>query len=106
MFVIFLSVFFFKTPRPPRSTRTGTLFPYTTRFRSFFRGGDGQGRSLAAQAYGAGPAGRDRDFRFHRRRARRLGVPLPPSLPYARRNDARRKRSPEDRKSTRLNSSH
>src|SRR3546814_10698880 len=23
------------TPRPPRSTRTDTLFPYTTRFRSF-----------------------------------------------------------------------
>src|SRR3546814_8981333 len=32
--------------RPPRSTRTDTLFPYTTRFRSLRRGG----RSRAAQA--------------------------------------------------------
>src|SRR3546814_7086642 len=27
--------FFFMTRRPPRSTRTDTLFPYTTLFRSF-----------------------------------------------------------------------
>src|SRR3546814_9221091 len=27
-------VFFLKIRRPPRSTRTDTLFPYTTRFRS------------------------------------------------------------------------
>src|SRR3546814_16735077 len=29
--------------RPPRSTRTDTLFPYTTLFRSFFRGQRGLG---------------------------------------------------------------
>src|SRR3546814_13003045 len=29
-----LSVFFFMIRRPPRSTRTDTLFPYTTLFRS------------------------------------------------------------------------
>src|SRR3546814_20388586 len=29
--------------RPPRSTRTDTLFPYTTLFRSGRRGGPGQG---------------------------------------------------------------
>src|SRR3546814_5634213 len=28
------SVFFLRIRRPPRSTRTGTLFPYTTLFRS------------------------------------------------------------------------
>src|SRR3546814_4444610 len=28
------SVFFLMIPRPPRSTRTDTLFPYTTLFRS------------------------------------------------------------------------
>src|SRR3546814_9630644 len=28
------SFFFLMIPRPPRSTRTDTLFPYTTRFRS------------------------------------------------------------------------
>src|SRR3546814_2807633 len=55
--------------RPPRSTRTYTLFPYTTRFRS------------------------DRDLRLHRRRARRLGVSLPSSLSHARRDDARRERA-------------
>src|SRR3546814_20570308 len=33
MFVIFLC-FFFMIRRPPRSTRTDTLFPYTTLFRS------------------------------------------------------------------------
>src|SRR3546814_19289976 len=43
--------FFLMIRRPPRSTRTDTLFPYTTLFRSTsgtpaFRavGGDGQGR--------------------------------------------------------------
>src|SRR3546814_16408430 len=30
----FLFVFFLMTRRPPRSTRTDTLFPYTTLFRS------------------------------------------------------------------------
>src|SRR3546814_5402591 len=30
----FLDVFFFRIRRPPRSTRTDTLFPYTTLFRS------------------------------------------------------------------------
>src|SRR3546814_20757437 len=31
---MFLLVFFFIIRRPPRSTRTDTLFPYTTLFRS------------------------------------------------------------------------
>src|SRR3546814_15993373 len=35
IFVCFWSVFFFMLRRPPRSTRTDTLFPYTTLFRSF-----------------------------------------------------------------------
>src|SRR3546814_11575607 len=30
----FVFVFFLMIPRPPRSTRTDTLFPYTTLFRS------------------------------------------------------------------------
>src|SRR3546814_11922488 len=30
-------VFFLRIRRPPRSTRTDTLFPYTTLFRSVFR---------------------------------------------------------------------
>src|SRR3546814_11188836 len=31
---VYLSVFFLMIRRPPRSTRTDTLFPYTTLFRS------------------------------------------------------------------------
>src|SRR3546814_20651047 len=34
MLVLVLSVFFLMIRRPPRSTRTDTLFPYTTLFRS------------------------------------------------------------------------
>src|SRR3546814_14106690 len=33
-------IFFVMTRRPPRSTRTDTLFPYTTLFRSAQRPGD------------------------------------------------------------------
>src|SRR3546814_983835 len=39
--------FFLRIRRPPRSTRTDTLFPYTTLFRSFL---DDPGRDLAAPA--------------------------------------------------------
>src|SRR3546814_16383690 len=35
MCYIFLMFFFLMLRRPPRSTRTDTLFPYTTLFRSF-----------------------------------------------------------------------
>src|SRR3546814_6875285 len=34
----FLTFFFLMIRRPPRSTRTDTLFPYTTLFRSFRKG--------------------------------------------------------------------
>src|SRR3546814_5426425 len=34
--LLFLSFFFLMIRRPPRSTRTDTLFPYTTLFRSFW----------------------------------------------------------------------
>src|SRR3546814_21193604 len=34
MCMFFISVFFLMLRRPPRSTRTDTLFPYTTLFRS------------------------------------------------------------------------
>src|SRR3546814_15257453 len=40
-------VFFLMIRRPPRSTRTDTLFPYTTLFRSVFRF-DGQERGIHA----------------------------------------------------------
>src|SRR3546814_9992930 len=37
--VVFLCFFFCMIRRPPRSTRTDTLFPYTTLFRSGANGG-------------------------------------------------------------------
>src|SRR3546814_15171652 len=37
---IFMFVFFLMIRRPPRSTRTDTLFPYTTLFRSLLLGPD------------------------------------------------------------------
>src|SRR3546814_14704023 len=50
--------------RPPRSTRTDTLFPYTTLFRS---GGRARGRLPVCQARAGDPAGnsRPRFFRGH-----------------------------------------
>src|SRR3546814_16545175 len=46
--LVCLFLFFLMIRRPPRSTRTDTLFPYTTRFRSrHWR----EGGSAAAPAY-------------------------------------------------------
>src|SRR3546814_15272791 len=93
--VMFLIIFVLMIRRQPRSTRTDTLFPYTTLFRSA-----GQPRR------GRGPPGRPGDRRRRRagdRPARGGG------------GDARRRARPRregaggdaaDRKSTRLNSSH
>src|SRR3546814_4933216 len=36
LWFIIIIVFFLMIRRPPRSTRTDTLFPYTTLFRSYF----------------------------------------------------------------------
>src|SRR3546814_11094568 len=76
-------VFVLMILRPPRSTRTDTLFPYTTLFRS------GRGRRLRA--------------------GRRLGIASPRGVGLrlcARRRDPLPARRRVDRKSTRLNSSH
>src|SRR3546814_1344743 len=54
---VFLSFFFLMIRRPPRSTRTDTLFPYTTLFRSSHR-------SAASSAV------RARRHRFRRRTVR------------------------------------
>src|SRR3546814_11631423 len=51
--VVFLLFFFLMIRRPPRSTRTDTLFPYTTLFRSFrryFRVSGGNGRAVLMDA--------------------------------------------------------
>src|SRR3546814_4972596 len=59
MFVIHSFVFFFSLRRPPRSTRTDTLFPYTPLFRSPAR--DRHAGSAGGQAPApAAPCGRAR----------------------------------------------
>src|SRR3546814_5600036 len=41
--------------QPPRSTRTDTLFPYTTLFRSVFAGPNGAGKSTIVDHFVAAP---------------------------------------------------
>src|SRR3546814_15729430 len=59
--LFYLCIFFLMIRRPPRSTRTDTLFPYTTLFRSHHRdtterkpGSLGHPRAPAATAGGGG----------------------------------------------------
>src|SRR3546814_19590480 len=80
-----VAVFFLMIRRPPRSTRTDTLFPYTTLFRS------GPGQEFS-------PDIRPQD-RPDRKRNGRL---LEPGRSPSRTAD----HAQTDRKSTRLNSSH
>src|SRR3546814_5496798 len=54
-------VFFLMLRRPPRSTRTDTLFPYTTLFRSWHPSGSpcpGQGSRESRRSRSAGSSGR------------------------------------------------
>src|SRR3546814_13165667 len=95
--------------RPPRSTRTDTLFPYTTLFRSGFA------ISMPTLFEKSGAEGAYRRFKFEIARIAERD-PLPgytveleqpegkrePSLRMRRRPQS----DPLDRKSTRLNSSH
>src|SRR3546814_17409690 len=86
--------FFLMIRRPPRSTRTDTLFPYTTLFRSDREGG---GRRRRRRHAGAG---QDRDAG---RLEKTTGIKQHFDaiiLPHAYADNQ------EDRKSTRLNSSH
>src|SRR3546814_17172447 len=87
---VFYFVFFCMIRRPPRSTRTDTLFPYTTLFRSADRCVE-PAKDPGSAAHNRGTFG-DRDGEAD---------------PAAHFRDLRlcdRERS--DRKSTRLNSSH
>src|SRR3546814_15918135 len=99
-------MFFLMIRRPPRSTRTDTLFPYTTLFRSELAiAGDQQSAFAIAAQTEIENAG-DRIRSIERRRAVTQNLQL---ADRDRRN--RRKigslRSPDiDRTSTRLNSSH
>src|SRR5690554_5790172 len=102
--------------RPPRST----LFPYTTLFRShpyaagerhdddppdahswaFLGNREWQCRQSAAEAYRQGAPWRLHRPRPYGRRPGGLGVPLPPFVPHARRDDARRQGSANGRRSS------
>src|SRR3546814_19808144 len=53
---VFLALIFLLIRRPPRSTRTDTLFPYTTRFRSPRRSAAARVRKLAEPARSDGGA--------------------------------------------------
>src|SRR3546814_13799910 len=72
--------FFLMIRRPPRSTRTDTLFPYTTLFRSLRRAGSAQRRFVgsplsADRSQGSGPrlrSGNPRQLAVGQRR-RRVG---------------------------------
>src|SRR3546814_15994074 len=64
--MVFVIFFFLMIRRPPRSTRTDTLFPYTTLFRSRPRRDAG-----GAAAPEAGGRGRPARLSIRRRRARR-----------------------------------
>src|SRR3546814_18878229 len=96
--------FFLKTRRPPRSTRTDTLFPYTTLFRS------GEGED---------PDRHERQGRHHEADQPQVALLVLPlfgrsvgngSCCPGRHGEPPRKSTPTcdwiDRKSTRLNSSH
>src|SRR3546814_12081752 len=102
--------------RPPRSTRTDTLFPYTTLFRSLFGSPPptlethryGTKEDARGDRAGAGRRGGGADLRaqpaigaVHARRRGRRGARATPSRSATAAADRRR-----DRKSTRLNSSH
>src|SRR3546814_13672854 len=50
LFCFVIDFFFLMIRRPPRSTRTDTLFPYTTLFRSH-RGDPGRGGGMSASAH-------------------------------------------------------
>src|SRR3546814_18456613 len=61
MFIVYF--FFFLTMRPPpRSTRTGTLFPYATLFRSAARSGHLRHRAGLARLLFRRRGSRPRDF--------------------------------------------
>src|SRR3546814_18013569 len=54
LFILYLFFFFLMIRRPPRSTRTDTLFPYTTLFRS---DNSGQSASVNGLRLGGGANG-------------------------------------------------
>src|SRR3546814_12492732 len=94
-------LFFLMIRRPPRSTRTDTLFPYTTLFRSAAIDGDDEGG--VGQAVEADGAGQADDMAAIDQPAAEFLLPLAELVEMHPRGILAQ---PGDRKSTRLNSSH
>src|SRR3546814_4111237 len=78
----FTYVFFLMILRPPRSTRTDTLFPYTTLFRSELLRRDGRCRRYGDQADA------DKDADEKQQYAVNFPEPEPQRRPVARQRDA------------------
>src|SRR3546814_16358462 len=101
-------LFFYMVPRPPRSTRTDTLFPYTTLFRSIAARSD-RFAGIAGRQEGAVPrmAVVDRATEIQPRHPARRELELQFGTlgPHAA-GIGGDEREGLDRKSTRLNSSH
>src|SRR3546814_13099433 len=98
-------VFFLMRRRPPRSTRTDTLFPYTTLFRSLSLPQQLLGAFALAAVLNMGvvapAAARDNQRSEHADKDKKHDKARAND-----RQDARRQQAARDRKSTRLNSSH
>src|SRR3546814_11179537 len=95
--ICYKKCFYVMRRRPPRSTRTDTLFPYTTLFRS-------PAGHLSPSSSHRAAGGNDREgFRPVPVPRRRRGGVIPPDLGWTQVEAPWRR---ADRKSTRLNSSH
>src|SRR3546814_15223210 len=95
--IVFFSFFFLMIRRPPRSTRTDTLFPYTTLFRSLRTNEKKWSKPLMDAGWTALPS-------VIIENQKQLGLnPLDLNIVLYL---ASKWWTPEDRKSTRLNSSH
>src|SRR3546814_18664989 len=101
--------------RPPRSTRTDTLFPYTTLFRSALPGAGGEAEYLdlhtaalegARQDVGADRRDGDRTAAHRAGIVDQQGDDGVPELGVLLHLVGQREQRCRDRKSTRLNSSH
>src|SRR3546814_15501692 len=100
VYIYLYTVFFLMIRRPPRSTRTDTLFPYTTLFRSALH-------DLARQAFRDGGLAHARIAHIERVVLRPAAEDLDRPVDFGSAADQRVNLAPRrDRKSTRLNSSH
>src|SRR3546814_4462675 len=77
MLLCCIDFFFLRIRRPPRSTRTDTLFPYTTLFRSLEAGLD------QPTAHSAGWVSRLAGAVERRNGGSRLGLSVGPTIPFA-----------------------